>query len=136
VLKIAFATGDGNAVDQHFGWCRRFDIYEVSVDAARLLESRILPPAPEDEADKIASRLDQVRDCAILNICDIGGSAAAKVVNAKIHPVKVASGTPVEELIGRLQAVLAGTPPPWLRKVLRQHGPNADLAWSPAGGAR
>ncbi|MBX6388943.1 MAG: nitrogen fixation protein NifX [Frankia sp.] len=134
MLKIAFATSDGSAVDQHFGWCRRFDVYEVSAQSARLLETRLLPPAAREEDSKIESRLASVRDCAILNVCDIGGSAAAKVVAARVHPLKVPRGTPVEDLIGRLQGVLAGTPPPWLRKVLRQHSPDAVPAWAPTGG--
>jgi nitrogen fixation protein NifX len=101
MLRTAYATGDGTAVDQHFGWCRRFDIYDLCADAVELVEVRYLPDIPDDELDKINSRLDQVRDCAIIHICDIGGSAAAKVVNARIHPVKVPSGTPVEELVSR-----------------------------------
>lgn len=133
-MKIAFATSDGGAVDQHFGWCRRFDVYEVSATWAELVETRLLAPAGDDEDSKIESRLDRVRDCAILNVCDIGGSAAARVVAARIHPVKVPSGTPVGELLARLQAVLAGSPPPWLRKVLRAHEPQ-PAAWTPAGGA-
>lgn len=136
MLKIAFATGDGTAVDQHFGWCRRFDVYEVSAGKAELLETRLLGPADADEDDKIESRLSAVRDCAILHVCHIGGPAAARVVNCRIHPVKVASGTAVDDLLARLQRVLAGNPPPWLRKVLRQHGPAAVPAWTPAGGAR
>jgi nitrogen fixation protein NifX len=131
MLRTAYATGDGTAVDQHFGWCRRFDIYDLSAAAVELVEVRYLPDVPDDELDKINSRLDQVRDCAIIHICDIGGSAAAKVVNARIHPVKVPSGTPVEELVSRLQKVIAGTPPPWLRKVLAAHRDESAPAWTP-----
>lgn len=134
MLKVAFATSDGIVVDQHFGWCRRFDVYEISAEKAQLLETRLLEPAAEDEESKIASRLGRVEDCAILNVCDIGGSAAAKVINAQIHPMKVAQGTSIGELVERLQAVLAGNPPPWLRKLLRRHSPDPMPAWAPTGG--
>jgi nitrogen fixation protein NifX len=132
VLRIAFATADGTAVDQHFGWCRRFDVYELDADHARLAETRELPPASSEEDGKIDSRLDAVRDCAIVHVVAIGGTAAARVVNAKVMPVKVADGTGIGELVERLQGVLRGTPPPWLRKVLRQHDPASTTVWSPA----
>ncbi|HEX7662805.1 MAG TPA: nitrogen fixation protein NifX [Pseudonocardiaceae bacterium] len=131
MLKIAFATSDGRAVDQHFGWCQRFDIYDVTAEDAHLIDVRVLMSIPDDESDKIESRLDKVRDCAILHICDIGGSAAARVVNAQIFPVKVPEDTSIDVLITRLQGVLAGNPPPWLRKVLRAH--DAAPAWTPGG---
>ncbi|WP_018501678.1 nitrogen fixation protein NifX [Parafrankia discariae] len=132
MLKIGFATSDGSAVDQHFGWCRRFDVYEVGPEGYRLFETRELGPAEEDEEDKIASRLAAVVDCAILNVCDIGGTAAAKVVKARIHPMKVAKGTEIDALLTKFVAVLAGSPPPWLRKVLKAHSPQAAPAWTPA----
>ncbi|WP_131747196.1 nitrogen fixation protein NifX [Frankia sp. Cppng1_Ct_nod] len=131
MLKVAFATGDGTVVDQHFGSCRRFDVYEVSADLASLYESRVLGPAADDEATKIDSRLDAVRDCAILHVCAIGGTAAAKVVRARVHPLKVAEDTAITDLIVRLQNVLAGNPPPWLRKLLREATPGAASTWSP-----
>jgi nitrogen fixation protein NifX len=131
VLKIAFATSDGIAVDQHFGWCRRFDVYEVGPEGSRLLESRLLDEASDDEEGKIGSRLAAVTDCVILNISDIGGTAAARVVKAKIHPVKVAKGTSVADLLDRYVSTLAGTPPPWLRKVLRARDPQpATHSWT------
>lgn len=132
MLKIAFATTDGTAVDQHFGWCRRFDVYEVDADQARLAETREIPAASSDGDGKIDSRLDAVRDCAIVHVMAIGGSAAARVVNSGLMPVKVPAGSDVTELVQRLQGVLRGTPPPWLRKVLRQHDPSATSVWSPA----
>jgi nitrogen fixation protein NifX len=137
VLKVAFATKDGTAVDQHFGWCRRFDVYGITDVHAELLETRTLPPASgakdgAGEGDKIDSRLAAVADCAIVHLTSIGGTAAARVVNARVHPVKVPEGAPIPELLERLQAVLAGNPPPWLRKILRQHDPALAPAWSPA----
>lgn len=132
MLKIAFATADGSAVDQHFGWCRRFDVYELDAERARLAETRVLPVAPGEEDGKIDTRLDAVRDCAIVHVTAIGGTAAARVVNAGLMPVKVPEGTDVTELLERLQGVLQGTPPPWLRKVLRRHDPSATSVWSPA----
>lgn len=119
MLKAAFATADGVHVNEHFGWCRRFDIYEVSAGGFALLESRNLGPAGDDEDGKIDSRLEAVSDCAMLYISAIGGSAAAKVINAQVHPVKVSESEEIAGLLQRLQAVLAGTPPPWMRKLLR-----------------
>jgi nitrogen fixation protein NifX len=133
VLKIAFATADGTAVDQHFGWCRRFDVYQIDADLAVLVETRELTPAPGEEDGKIDSRLNAVRDCAIVHVAAIGATAAARVVNAGVMPVKVPEGSGVEELVQRVQGVLRGTPPPWLRKALRRHDPSAGPAWTPAG---
>ncbi len=131
MLKVAFATSDGSAVDQHFGLCCRFDVYEISATTADLMETRTLAPAGDDEDNKIESRLAAVADCSILHVCAIGGSAAARVVKAKVHPVKTAEDTRVTDLIERLQGVLAGNPPPWLRKVLRQHSPDLAPTWNP-----
>lgn len=118
MLRTAFATTDGTAIDQHFGWSTRFDVYEITPEGSRLAETRELPPAGDDENSKITSRLDRVRDCTILVVTDIGGAAAARVVSAGIHPMKAPSGQPIGEFTDRLQKVLAGNPPPWLRKVL------------------
>ncbi len=117
-MLVAFATGDGTFVDQHFGWCRRFDVYELSPDGFDLVSSRCPEPAKPDEEHKIDSRLNAVRDCAIVYVASIGATAAARVVNARIHPVKVKETERVADLLARLREVLAGTPPPWLRKLL------------------
>lgn len=131
MLTIAIATGDGTAVDQHFGWCTRFDVYRLDTGHAELVQSRT-PDSAEGEEATIASRLDAVRDCAIVHVTAIGPAAAARVVNAGVMPVKMPEGTPVAEVLTRLQDVLGGTPPPWLRKVLRRHDPATAPTWTPA----
>ncbi len=132
MLRVAFATRDGQHVNQHFGWARRFDVYDLDATSSRLAETRELAPAGKDELAKIESRLEAVADCAIVHIASIGGTAAARVIKAKIHPVKVPETTEVAGVIERLQAVLGGTPPPWLRKALRDHLP-AEGAGAGAG---
>jgi nitrogen fixation protein NifX len=119
VLRIAVATTDGEHVDEHFGRTLRFDVYDLDADRADLVEVRSLQPADEHDA-RAPSRLDAVRDCTIVHVTAIGPSAAAQVTNAGIMPLKTPEGAAVGDVVGRLQGVLAGTPPPWLRKVLQR----------------
>jgi len=55
-------------------------------------------------------------------VAAIGGSGAARVVALKIHPIKVPQPESIVEILDKLQAVLQGTPPPWLRKALAKDG--------------
>lgn len=50
----------------------------------------------------------------------IGGSGAARAVARRIHPIKARGPEPIAEVLEKLREVLAGTPPPWLRKALRK----------------
>lgn len=119
-MKVAFATENLIDVDAHFGWAKKIAIYEVQPDASQLVEVVEFAGdlAEDGTEDKLVPKLDAVRDCAMLYVAAIGGSAAAKVVNLRVHPVKVANPQPIATIIERLQEVLKGTPPPWLRKVL------------------
>jgi len=126
VLRIAVATTDGTAVDEHFGRSVRFDVYDLDADVSRLVERRSLTPV-EGHDERAPSRIDAVRDCAIVHVTSIGPGAAAQVVSAGIMPLKVTDGTPVADVVGRLQQVLGGTPPPWLRKVVGR-----GAGWSPS----
>ena len=119
-MKIAFATQDQQRVDAHFGWAKHLAVYEVTPAGYHFVEDF---PFGEDLAedgneDKLAPKLDAIRDCAIVYVAAIGGSAAARVVAAKLHPIKVASPEPILDSLDKLQHVLGGTPPPWLRKAL------------------
>ena len=124
-MKVAFATESLHTVDAHFGWASKIVIHEVTPQGHQLLEVFQFKGelAEDGSEDKLLPKLEAIRDCAILYVAAIGGSAAAKVVNLKVHPIKVAQPEPIAELLQKLQAVLAGTPPPWLRKVLAKDKP-------------
>ena len=119
-MKIAFATQDQQRVDAHFGWAKHLAVYQIDAAGYRLVQAF---PFGEDLAedgneDKLAPKLEAIKDCAIVYVAAIGGSAAARVVASKIHPIKVTQPEPILDLLDKMQEVLKGTPPPWLRKAL------------------
>ena len=119
-MKIAFATQDKERVDAHFGWAKSIVVYDVTPQGHHFIESFDFGDKLEEDGDedKLAPKLDAIRDCAIVYVAAIGGSAAARVVASKIHPIKVSSPEPILDILDKLQDVLKGTPPPWLRKAL------------------
>jgi nitrogen fixation protein NifX len=118
MLTAAFATADGVHVDAHFGRCARFDIYDVTAEGTLLRETRSIATDEADNEDhRVRARLDALAGCALLCVASIGPAAAARVVNARVHPLKTAPSTTIASVLDRLQVVLQGTPPPWLRKL-------------------
>jgi nitrogen fixation protein NifX len=117
VLTAAFATADGVHVDAHFAWCRRFDIYDVTPEGVQLREIRSVADGMDSEADRVRARLDALAGCALVCVAGIGPGAAARVVNARVHPLQTTQNTTIASVLDRLRGVLQGTPPPWLRKL-------------------
>ena len=94
----------------------RFLVYQVAAGASRLVDVRELDDA--DAQDKIAYRVGVISDCEVLYVASIGGPAAARVVNAGIHPIKDTKGGSARQRILALQEVLASKVPPWLAKAM------------------
>lgn len=119
-MKVAFASTTGERIDQHFGQCRQFHIWEIGPDEASPLTAISGVSVDGDEEDRIAARATALSGCAIVYTMQIGGPAAAKLVARKIHPMKTNTEVPISEVVGKLQEVLRGNPPPWLKKALNR----------------
>ena len=121
-MKIAFATQDKESVNAHFGWAKHILVYEMSPEGYSFVQSFDFGDKLQEDGDedKLAPKLDAIHDCAILYVAAIGGSGAARVVASKIHPIKVPQPESIAEILDKLQTVLKGTPPPWLRKALQK----------------
>lgn len=117
-MKVAFTSTTGERIDQHFGQCQSFHIWEIGPDSALPLTTVSAASMADDEEDRISARADAIGGCAIVYTMQIGGPAAAKLVARKIHPMKTNTEVPLTEVIGKLQEVLRGNPPPWLRKAM------------------
>jgi nitrogen fixation protein NifX len=124
-MKVAFASTDKVHVDEHFGKAEEFYIWDIGPDDATL--SGVVQVKTEEGYidDKIEARTAALSDCALVYVGEIGGPAAARLVQKKIHPIKSKECEPITVVVEKLQEVLKGNPPPWLRKaMLKGERPN------------
>lgn len=124
-IKVAFATDDLVHVNAHFAGARTLAVYAVSPERARFLEAIQFEPqrghGGDGGVDGIGVKIEAIKDCAVLVVEAIGGPAAARVVNHRIHPLKAQGGETIARFLDRLRTALDGTPPPWLRRALRKN---------------
>lgn len=128
-MKVAFATTDGNLVDEHFGRAGMFAVYELTKNDYRFVETRKFADG-EDAAitgtkdmgqaheDKVQAKVDRLADCKLVYLTEIGGPSAARLVKKGIMPMKVRNLTYIEEALDRLLETIRKSPPPWLRKAM------------------
>jgi len=124
-LRIAIATQDLKSLNAHFGSARRFAIYDVTPTDHRFIEAISFGETSNESGshqkegdDKIGPKVEALTGCHLLFVLAIGGPAAARVVGAHIHPVKLTKAETIESIISRVQTMMNGNPPPWLRKVM------------------
>jgi len=129
VVRVAIATRDMKGLNAHFGSAPKFAIYDVTKEGWDFVEAVGFGDTSDetgshksDGDDKIGPKVNVLGGCHLLFCLAIGGPAAAKVVSAHIHPIKTPQAAPIPEVLERTRAMLAGSPPPWLRKVLMSAG--------------
>ena len=125
-MRIAVATQDRQRVDAHFASAKTFMFYDVGPEGHTFLEavqfdnvSKEEGQHQEDGDDRLSAKISALEGSALLFCRAIGGPAAARVVRAKVHPIKLPADEAITEVMERVRTMLKGNPPPWLRKVLR-----------------
>ncbi len=128
-LRIAIATQDLKGLNAHFGSAKLFAVYDVTPQSWNFVEAVGFDDVSNESGqhknegdDRITPKVEALKGCHILFCLAIGGPSAAKVVGAKIHPIKVPQPSSIEEVLQRTQTMLKTAPPPWLRKVLAEAG--------------
>jgi nitrogen fixation protein NifX len=116
-IRLAIASEDGYYVNAQFSLCSQFYVYQLSGQEYRLIAIRDVVMADDLKAEqKQLYRAELIKDCQVLYSLAIGGKAAAKVVKAGVHPMKLNDEVEINEIIKQLQQVLDTSPPPWLAK--------------------
>ncbi|MDZ8105682.1 MAG: nitrogen fixation protein NifX [Nostoc sp. DedQUE12a] len=126
-MKIAFTTSDRVHINAHFGWARLIDVYEISDEGYKFVETLNFEGELKEDGneDKITPKLEALGDCTIVYVTAIGGSAAARLIKKGVTPVKARSEEEeISEVLNKLVQTLKGNPPPWLRKALQQKPAN------------
>ncbi|WP_432698510.1 NifB/NifX family molybdenum-iron cluster-binding protein [Marinobacterium sp. YM272] len=127
-LIVAFASQDGDMVDQHFGSAQAFYTWAVTADSAELIASRDFGYEKKDgNEDKLKPKMAWLVGADVVYCGSIGGSATRQLVTLGINPIKVKGGPDVEELVDSLQAQLASDAPEfWLANILKRKRSNGD----------
>jgi len=120
-VKIAFASADRRAGNQHFGAAGAFAIYELGESASRLIEvAEFIETAMDGHEGKLAAKVELLGDCAAV-YCNAAGASAIQQLLAKgIQPMRVDEGTLIDELLLGLQKNLLNDPPVWMAKHLKK----------------
>ncbi|MDF2503082.1 MULTISPECIES: NifB/NifX family molybdenum-iron cluster-binding protein [Clostridium] len=77
--KIAVASSDGKAINQHFGRAEQFFVYEVEKNNFKLVELRKsadFHSENEDHVTKLKNTIEGLRGCKIVLVTQIGDGAS------------------------------------------------------------
>lgn len=128
-VKIAFATSDRKAVNQHFGAAEAFAVYELGELDARLVEvAQFTETEMDGHEGKLAAKVELLGDCAAVYCNAAGASAIQQLLAAGIQPMRVDEGSSIEELLCGLQKSMANEPPLWLAKHLKKQSGGKSFA--------
>jgi nitrogen fixation protein NifX len=128
-MKIAFTTSDNIHINSHFGSAKKIDVYEVDQIDYQFVETLKFDGNLNEDGneDKLLPKIEALRDCTIVYVSTIGGSAAARLIKQRITPIKAQSEEQeITDVLTKLVQTLNGSPPPWLRKALLQRSPALD----------
>jgi len=127
-VRVAIASTDLKTLDAHFGSAPKFAVYDVTPSGWSFVEAVEFKGNTDgggthrtDGDDRITPKVDALAGCHLLFCLAIGGPAAAKAVASRIHPIKAPPAS-IDDVLEKVRAMLTGSPPPWLRKVLQAAG--------------
>ena len=113
-IRVAFATNDNENVNAHFGSAKQFNIYNISSEGAEI--STVIKIEDKD-TDKTVGVL---KGCDIVYFVNIGPTAAAKIINSGIFPIKYKEVVSIESEVEKLISMLNDNPPPFIKKIIEK----------------
>lgn len=116
IIKVAFATNDSKNIDAHFGGAKQFHIYNISSEKSDLYS--VVNIGEKDTDETIAKLLG----IDIVYFTNIGPTAAAKVINKGIFPIKYKEIVSINNEIDKLKTMLGTNPPPFIKKIIEKKG--------------
>ena len=117
-MKIAFASKDNIYVNQHFGWCKEFYIYEILENDYNFIKTVYSFLEIDDEIEKLTYKIECLEDSDILYVQQIGPKASRMVQSCKIFPMQSSrENEKIEDILNQL-IKMRSNPPIWMRRLL------------------
>ncbi|HHH20128.1 MAG TPA: nitrogen fixation protein NifX [Campylobacterales bacterium] len=111
-IKVAFATNDSENINAHFGSAKQFYVYTITQEGSEV--SNIINIQTKDTDQTVAL----LKDVDIVYFVNIGPTAAAKIINTGIFPIKYKEVVSIETELQKLQTMLGTNPPPFIKKII------------------
>lgn len=116
-MLVAFASSNGEEIDAHFASAPAFELYKFTGDMQGIIHTTLNAEDLYESEDRVQTRINVLKECAIVYCTEIGGPAAARLVQSGIHPIKVSAGTLINDELDKLNKLLLSKKlPPWLIK--------------------
>ena len=117
-MKIAFASKDNIHVNEHFGWCQKFYIYEIKGDDYAFVKEVDSSQNIEDEVDKLTYKIECLEQSDILYVQQIGPKASRMVKASQVFPLQASKeNEKIEEVLQSL-IKMKSNPPIWMKRLL------------------
>lgn len=124
-MKIAFASTDNIHVNDHFGWCKCFYLYELKEETFVFVKALESPNEIEGEGDKLAYKIECLEDANIVCASHIGPRASLMVKGAGIFVLKSEKENErIDTLLNTLLTLKNSNPPLWMQRFLHAASPH------------
>ena len=123
MLKVAFATDDRVAVNQHFGAAVGFAIFALGGERAQLVQvAEFAAEAMDGNENKLAEKIAALSGCAAVYCLAVGGSAVRQLLASGIQPMRLEDETSIESLLTLLRKAIRDGGVPWIDKLIKRDG--------------
>ena len=123
MLKVAFATDDRVAVNQHFGAAAGFAIFALDGERAQLVQvAEFAEESMDGNENKLAEKIAALSGCAAVYCLAVGGSAVRQLLAGGIQPMRLEDETSIESLLTLLRKAIREGGVPWIDKLIKREG--------------
>ena len=94
---------------------------KIIVEGDKTMENAIKVAFATKDMEEINAHFGGAKALKGVNIMyseSIGGTAAAKVIRAGIHPMKANESTRIEDVLKSLVQMINSNPPPWIKNIM------------------
>lgn len=124
-MKIAFASRDGVMINDHFGWCKCFYMYTLQNDAFVFEKTLDASNEISEEGDKLAYKIECLKDANILCASHIGPKAVMMVKGSGIFVLKTENESErIDTYLENLLRLKNTNPPLWMQRFLHASSSN------------
>jgi nitrogen fixation protein NifX len=121
MITVAIASTDNVHVNQHFGWCEKFFIYEVDKSGYSLIREADASQKHEDEIEKLVYKIESLGQSDIVYVTQIGPKAANMVKKVGIYPMRSSQeNETIEAVLNSIHKMVTGNAPLWLKRIILQ----------------